>query len=505
MSDEDLRGKVVRGALVKVFGGLPGQLLNLAVTMLCFRLLMPEAYGDFQLAAAIYGFSDILSNPSVGTYLIKNPESEDQSIDVAFTMSAVRALVLTPALWLLSPAITAAFDGHYQTTDMLRILSLGFLIQGLRNLHVIRFHHRLEMGKVVFLDAVGPALGHILSIGLLFWWREPIALVVGNLTGHLINGVNTWWLAPRRARLRFDWVEAMKIWRFTRFLLANSLIIFALLNLDDLMVAKLAGGAALGLYAMSYKMVNSTVLFVIKPLHEIVLPSLARLKNDRSALTDAALTTVSAFAAISWLICASMWPQSDALFKVLGGSRAWEGATPIFRAMLPFVLIRGINGSMGQLLLAADKPELLTTISGTQLLLLVPVGLVGFELGGFLGLTIAITVLNGGAMLALMVVCPRWIDTGAARIFVVAALPAMAAATALLAGYGVRELVDAPTVRLIGGVATSLVVGALAWEAICRLPFSVALRRVSLAEFRQSLRRRRLGTHATSKPEEQAR
>ncbi|MEM6792059.1 MAG: oligosaccharide flippase family protein [Myxococcota bacterium] len=485
MSRHGLRGKVVRGALVKLLGGLPTQLLGLGITLLCFRVLLPEAYGEFQLAAAIYGFSDIFTNPSVGTYLIKNPEAEDATFDVAFTLSAVRAVVLTPLLWLLAPYLTTAFDGQASTTEMLRWLSFGFLIQGWRNLHVIRFHHRLEMGRVVILEAGGPALGNLMSMGLLWWWREPTALIAGNLAGHAINTVNTWWMGPRRAALRFHLAETVRIWRFTRYLLANSLIIFALLNLDDLMVAKLAGGAALGLYAMSYKLVNATVLFVVKPLHEVVLPALALLKHDRRRLTEAALTTLSAFAAISWLICGSIWPQADAVFAVVGGGRGWVGATPIFRAMLPFVLIRGINGAMGSLLLAADRPQWLTAISGSQLALLLPAGWLGFQLYGFLGLTVAITVLNGGAMVALMSCCPRHLEAGAGRLFAVALMPAVAAVAAVAVGYGVRELVSSNLARLFLGVATSIGVGWSVWEAMCALPLGPRLRRVSAFEFRR--------------------
>jgi O-antigen/teichoic acid export membrane protein len=56
------------------------------------------------------------------------------------------------------------------------------------------------------------------------------------------------------------------MWAFTRHLLLNNVILYALKNLDNLVVAKLAGTAALGLYAMSYNLVNTTVMFVIRPL-----------------------------------------------------------------------------------------------------------------------------------------------------------------------------------------------------------------------------------------------
>jgi PST family polysaccharide transporter len=71
------------------------------------------------------------------------------------------------------------------------------------------------------------------------------------------------------------------------------------MNLDDLLVARLMGTAALGVYSMSYNMVNSSVLFLTRPLSELLLPTMARLLDDRAAFTRATLSAISAFSAIS--------------------------------------------------------------------------------------------------------------------------------------------------------------------------------------------------------------
>jgi len=482
---QSLTTRVVRGALVKLLGGMPVQLIGILTTLLCFRVLTPAAYGSYGLAVAIYGFTDIFTNPSVSSYLIRQHDCSSHAINVAFTISAVRGILLTPFFWLIAPELASLFDGGPEVTGMLRILCLSFLFSGLNNLHVIRFHQELKMGKVLLVESLGAFVGTLTTVAILYFYRTPLGLVLGSAVGAGLNMGLSWFLGPERARFVWDREELKRLWNFTRFLLINSLIIYALLNLDDLIVARLAGVASLGVYAISYNLVNSALLFLVRPLRAIVLPALARLKDNRAQLTVATTSVLSTFSFISWAICSSVWPVAEDLFRVLGHGDKWSEAVPVLRALLPFVLIRGINGSLGPLLLALGKPKLLTMVSGPQLLLMVPLGWLGYSEYGFLGLVLAITLLNGLAMVGLVVISSRYLDVSIPILFATMLLPM---AAALLAG-GVGTLLsghfETALAGLLGGLLGALITFALAWELTCRMPLGAISRRSILGLVQQ--------------------
>jgi lipopolysaccharide exporter len=487
----DVGSRVARGAAIKLLGGVPVNLLSFGLTLLCARWLAPEGFGAWSLALAIYGFADLLTNPAITTYLVRMPGCSDLSIDVAWTFTLLRGGVLGALMWLLAPVLSSAFSGGELVTQMLRVLSLGFVGIGLVNLHHTRFHHDLRFGRVLLVESLGTALGTLLAIVLLFVTRNPFALAIGLAGGHWLNAIISWALAPRRARPRLELGELRKMWRFTRFLLLNSLIVYALLNLDSLLVAKLAGTAALGLYAMSFRIVNSSVLFVIRPLADTLLPALAKLLDDRERFTRAALTAVSAFAAVSWMISSSAWVLAHEVFAVIGGRPEWERAAPIFRALLPFVLIRAINGSIAAIVVAAGKPHVLTIVSGSQLAAMVPLAALGFWLYDFLGLVIAITVLNAGAMFALIGIAPRFVMARQIDLLLTLLAPLPAALLGALAAWVGADLVAAPALRLLIGLAAGFGVFILVWELICRSPWGVLRGATSLFGLLRRLGRRR--------------
>jgi PST family polysaccharide transporter len=372
-------------------------------------------------------------------------------------------LTLPIAPWLAQWAGGSAAVG-----EMLRLLSLNFAIGGLRNLHVVRFHHQLRFGIVTALESIGSALGTILSIGLLAWRREPGVLVIGVVSGYGIGTLMSWAFAPRRARLALDRAELLAAWRFTRYLLANSVIIYALLNLDDILVARLAGLAALGLYSMSYSMVNSCVLFVLRPLGDVVLPALARVRRDVTEFTQAVVSTVSVFSSVSWFMTCGAWVLAEEVFAVIHPGGAWQEAVPIFRALVPFVLVRGINNSLGSMLVAAGRPDILTRVSGAQLVLMVPSAFAGFWIGGFLGLTLAITILNVGAMAVLIVIAPRFLSVTRVSLLATVLAPMIAAVpAALLAGAASRVLYG-PALRMGIGIVIALSAFVVLWELVAR-------------------------------------
>lgn len=479
----DVERRAARGAMISLLGSTPANLLGVLVTVVCARWLSPESFGAYSLAAALFGISDVLTNPAVTTYLLTRPGCADKIVDAAWTLAVLRGLALSAGFAVLAPLAASAFGGTSETTTLLRVLGLRFALGGLSNLHTVRLQHDLKYGLVVVMESAAAVVGSLLSITLLLLTHQPLALAVGVVGSALVSTAMSWWLAPTRARFVLNTSDLAEMWRFTRYVSLNGVIIYALLNLDDLIVAKLAGAAALGVYALSYRVVNTAVLFLIQPLGQVLLPTLSKVRGDAARFGTAFLRAVSAFACVSWLVTAVCATLTTELFALLAPGSSWSQAIPIFRALLPFVLVRGINGAMGAMLTALGRPDLLTRISGSQLVLMIPCAWLGFRLHGFVGLTVALSALNACALLALVVITPRLASVSRASLVSMIVLPLPAAALSAVLGSRLRALSDSPLIAGPLALVAMVVCFISIWE-LCvlalrtRLPEALSLRQL---------------------------
>ncbi len=90
---------------------------------------------------------------------------------------------------------------------------------------------------------------------------------------------------------------------------------------------------------------------------------MAPARRSRRLCTRATLSAISAFSAISWGIIAPLFLLAPDLVTVFASGPHWHEAVPIFRALLPFVLIRGSTAPWARWWLATGRPRVLTMVS----------------------------------------------------------------------------------------------------------------------------------------------
>lgn len=474
---ESFQGTVIRGALAHLLTSTPAKLLGFALTILAAQTLSPGLYGEFNLAVTIYGISDLLTNPSVFTYFVRTPEAPEKSLNSAFTFSLLRGVVLTGIFWLLATPLAAAFDGGPGVVVLLQLLSTTFFIASVRNPWVVSVYHGLEYRKMALIESVGALVGNIAGIVLLLIYENPAALATGVIVNQIVGCILTWVYADRAPKFAFDVKELITVWNFSRFLLINNIIIFLLLQLDDVFIAKLAGLELLGIYALAFKVANDSVLFLIATLRQVLLPAFVRLVSDREKLARATLRAVGTLSALSWILASATFAIANELMLIISPDPEWRGSELVLMALMPFVLVRAVNGVYGSVLVAVGEPQVLSRVAGFQLACMIPLMWLGYEVGlgirgsemdGVLGVTLAIAILNLLTNNVLMVHChrehdiPGWKGFGLMWLLAPVCVPAAGVATWL------KDPTWNPWFGAAVGALTVLLIALPAWELLVR-------------------------------------
>ncbi|PPB79514.1 O-antigen/teichoic acid export membrane protein [Albidovulum inexpectatum] len=377
--------KFLGGVAWMAAGGWTEQAINFVVFIVMAKILGPERYGLLSMAAVFIVLAEALVRESVSEYLIAAPDPAPEDFNATFWLTAGLGLVLAVALWLGAGWI-GTFYGHPIVAGLIRVLSVTVLMIAFTAVPVAILRRELNFRVLSLRAVVGVAVGGAVGIfmALTGWgvWSfagQWIAMIAANV-------VLAWTSVPWRPGLKTTRAHLARAGRFGAQVLGLRLAELTLVQLPTLMIGAFLGPVATGLYALSWRLVETLTFLISTPLRMVSQPAFAALGRDGGRPGDflldiARLTGVVAF---PFFIGLALVAQ-PAILLFFGES--WAGAAPVLSILallglyLAFAMVQQsfclaagrageimglawINAALAAGLMAVSAPWGLTAITG---------------------------------------------------------------------------------------------------------------------------------------------
>ena len=131
---------------------------------------------------------------------------------------------------------------------------------------------------------------------------------------------------------------------------------FIVRNLDNILIGRVWGGAALGLYDRAYKFLLFPLLQINAPLARVMLPTLARLRTDPPRYRSVYLRVVNQLLLVTQPGIVFAIATADIFIPILLGEK-WRGAAPIFQWMGFAALLQPISGATNWLFISQRQSK----------------------------------------------------------------------------------------------------------------------------------------------------
>lgn len=277
-------GSVGEGFAWASAGRLSLQVANLAALTITSRFITPAEFGLFApvviLGAFVYGASE----GAFATALMQRVDLKDDHIRVSFWASATTALVTTTVLIASAPLIERAF-GFPGLAAVIAVASLilpARLISAVPTALLQRQMRFRELASVTLFTAVAGKI--IPTVVLAVRGFGEWALVTGYLAQAYLEVMILLYLAPPRIGWPSEWQSARDILSFGgRFTAIQSVNQMAQ-NIDNIIVGRLLGPAALGFYSRVFALMMLPVNLIGSSAQQVLFPRFSRLQQDKSAL-----------------------------------------------------------------------------------------------------------------------------------------------------------------------------------------------------------------------------
>lgn len=389
---------VIKG--VSWIGGLRAVLRGLSYIRIAIiaRILSPSQVGIFGLATVVFALIELITETGINIFLIQRKEEIEKYIDTAWVTSIARGFIIGLVLFLMSPVIASFFNAP-DVLLLMRILSITPILRGFINPSIVTFSRELHFHKEFFYRSSIFLVETILSITLLFVFRAPVALVLGLVGGALFEVCVSHLFVKPTPRFAFNREILRQVLHSGKWLTVTGISTYLYQNFDNIVVGKLLGTSALGIYDYAYKLSMLPITEVSDIIVTVTFPMFVKISQDKQRLKIAYLKSllVVSIVVIPISTILFLFPKEIILF-VLGPK--WLAGAPVLQVLAILGMVRAIFNTTTSPFYALEKQHLITITSLISLsglaLTIVPFismwGLVGAGVSAIFGTVLAAPV-----------------------------------------------------------------------------------------------------------------
>ncbi len=353
--------------------------LSFAVFALLARTLGPAAFGVFALAVAFAEFGKILPAAGLAVALQRSRQVTPEMADTAFWTSMALSLIVAGVLALAAGPIGRAFDAP-EVAPMLVALGLILIVSVAGAIHIAlmlrEFGHRAMAARAIVSNILGGAAA--LAAAAAGWgaWSLIVQRAVSEVAGTAMAWRAYRWIPGRR----FSYPVLRELTSFSASMTLTQVLFVALVRVQDVIVGRTMGIAALGVYRTAWRTAELIAQGVIMPFSQVALPTLGRLQDDLPAFRKAFLRILGVSSALALPAIIGFAVLAPLAIPVIFGDQ-WHASGPIAQILGLMAVPFTINRFAGPALATLGRSSLLAKIGLLQLALTVAMTLAAAPYG----------------------------------------------------------------------------------------------------------------------------
>ena len=332
------------------------EILYFARLIILARLLAPRDFGVIGIAMLTLAILDTFSQTGIQDALIQKKEDIRGYLDAAWTGLVLRGLALFALMFFLAPA-AASFFRTPEASAIIRVFGLSQLVMAFANIGVVEFEKHLKFHKQFIYHIAGNITNFVVVVALALLLRSVWAFVLADLAGRIIQVGVSYAIHPYRPRFRWDLPKIKELFRFGRWVMGSSVLIFLVTQGDDIFVGKVLGAAMLGFYQMAYKISNTPTTEISHVIGQVMFPTYAKLQDNPLRLKEAYLKVFQVITFLSFALTALILVLGPDFTRVFLGEK-WLPMVTSLQILALAGLVRSVVGTTGPLFYGVGRPEI---------------------------------------------------------------------------------------------------------------------------------------------------
>jgi len=339
------------------------------------RLLPPETFGVVSLAAVVISYFSLLQDLGLGSALIQQRSNVQEAANTVYAANLVIGIFFFLITFAIAPAV-ATFFREPSVEFMLQILALTFVIDPFGSVHIALLQRDLAFRKKLIPDLGRLLIKAVVTIVLAVKGFGAWSLIIGQLSSSVSGVILARITLRRKLQIRIDKPQLGRLLKFSIPFMGFNLVNAFVSNLEFIIIGRTLGDTALGVYSITYRIVDLLIMNVWVVLAGAMFPALATIQHQPHLLRRTFLSVTQYVQVFIVPISLGLIITAEPIVLVLLGSQ-WLDAIPILRLLPIAFLIFSIGTTAGDVYKAIGRPQLLLKIGVLHTVILVPLLLLG--------------------------------------------------------------------------------------------------------------------------------
>ena len=322
------------------------------------RFLSSEDFGLMALAAVVVGFTQIFADGGVSNAIIYKQDITDKQLSSLYWFNVLVGICLFGIILLAAPV----FSSFYKEPELLKIipiLGLTVFIQSFSFQYKALFEKDLLFNTLAKIEILSKIVSLFVAVILAYKGYGVYALVYSMV---VMVFVETVFLVFKgfnlhKPKLYFSLKEVSFFIKFGLFQLGERVTNYFSSQLDILLIGKLLGTDAVGVYSVIKQLVMRPAYILNPIITRVTFPVMSKFQNDIEKLKDIYLKTIKYVASVNFPVYTFMIVLAPFLIKILLGEK-WLQYTYIFQLLSVYFMFRAIGNPVGSLILARGRPDI---------------------------------------------------------------------------------------------------------------------------------------------------
>ncbi|MBB3351023.1 PST family polysaccharide transporter [Rhizobium sp. BK049] len=365
--------------------------INLLMTILLARLLVPADFGLVALGTTLLLMLNSITDISVASALIHHKDLADKDFDTAFTLSTLRGILVSIIL-IVSGFIMAHAYNDERLIGICAGLSLRPFLTGIGSPRYVLYSKELQFGTVAVQEGLNYTTQLVVSVAIAYYTKSYWAIVAGATFATVMGTIVTYWVAPYWPRLSVaSW---RKLLGFSVWLTLNQFLTIVGNRFENFLAGGWLGLTAFGAMNVGNNMAGVITQSAIAPIQRVLFPSFAKISGDADRLKTAFQKSQASLFALGFAVgVGTALVAEPFVYLTLGPN--WPIAVIVIQTIAPVLGAQIVFGPANALCNAIGATRMLFNRGLVLVLFRVPVVLAGLYFYGLPGLLYA-RVFSGG-------------------------------------------------------------------------------------------------------------